>query len=1025
MRPIYFLFLFLSLSSMGFAQAPGGYYVRQFNTENGLPSNGIKGLSWDEATGFLWIATEAGIVRYNGMDFKIYGRNDDPHISNERILFMVKNNAGKIYTADGSGNLFFVQKNKLRFFEKKTMVSDSGNNFISTSVSDQLYRSGLNFKKLIFSLQFDKTFSIGDTACFLLHNGDFMYYSKTQITPVYILPGREKMTTGFKLGDKIFLVDRGNVFLFNKSTSQLTTANIFENGGKLTDLHHSTFIWENGMNEALLFVKEKVWTITFGAGQLTAKLICDAVPSDALIRYAQYDKKREAIFIGTDSKGVIIIEKKRVASLRTGGARSTTRTSYYSQFELPDGNVVTNEGHVMGHAAVTGKKLPVKGKFNNNILLVGDTLLYYAQADPGTTFTYLHSYNFNTGKTNLYPKISEGYQLLMASAGDQLYLDKDTGIYRLKADSVELVFPYPKDRSPGLHYDMKEIDHGVLVIAACNSLYRFNIDSKKMDTLFNAGNYCVRTVWQLGDHLFFGTYGGGLFVYKNGVVKPLPLDKNKYLLFTHCFVRDDSGFVWISSNRGLFKANIAELINAYEKNSGEVYYYYYGKNDGMEMTELNGGCTPCALQKKDKTISFPTMDGLLWVNPPKAQTILPGGEIYVDEVLVDNKVLDPDSLKLMELPVKTGEIVIRLGISAWTNKENIYLWYRLNDDSLWRPIDIDKGIEIRFNNLPQGDYHVQLKKRNGFGAANYSFKEIEFHITIPWYKRNWFYLLIAVALTGLVWLYINIRTRQLKANQVRLEKLVAEKTKELQEKNEVLEKNDTIKTRLISIISHDIVTPLKFLTAAGKNLIEKRKQMPEALQDETIIEMANTSQDLQLLSTNILNWIKYQNENRRLGRESFNLHELVNQVIGVLKTLAKQKNNELVNEVSDDFMIHEYMEPLKIIIYNLVSNAINFTENGKIFISARPKNGKTMVTVRDEGVGMTTEQIQNVMADQFIISSVNVDNRKGNGLGYLIIKDLLKMMEGTFQIESHKTQPEDSNNRGTSVMIIIPVKNQH
>lgn len=80
-------------------------------------------------------------------------------------------------------------------------------------------------------------------------------------------------------------------------------------------------------------------------------------------------------------------------------------------------------------------------------------------------------------------------------------------------------------------------------------------------------------------------------------------------------------------------------------------------------------------------------------------------------------------------------------------------------------------------------------------------------------------------------------------------------------------KNNSIKTRLISIISHDIVTPLKFLNVAGKNLIEKRKLMSEDLQVETLKEITNTSQELQLLSTNILNWIKYQNENRRLVKK--------------------------------------------------------------------------------------------------------------------------------------------------------------
>jgi signal transduction histidine kinase len=283
---------------------------------------------------------------------------------------------------------------------------------------------------------------------------------------------------------------------------------------------------------------------------------------------------------------------------------------------------------------------------------------------------------------------------------------------------------------------------------------------------------------------------------------------------------------------------------------------------------------------------------------------------------------------------------------------------------------------------------------------------------VPWYKKRWFYFLAFLVILGLFVLYSNFRTRQLRMNQQKLERQVAEKTKELQQKNEVLEKNNTIKTRLISIISHDIVTPLKFLTVAGKNLIEKRTLMTDELQDETLREMANTSQELQLLSTNILNWIKYQNENRRLVRENFNVHELTDQVLSILQSLAKQKNLQLRNETDNELNIYEYYEPLKILIYNLVSNAINFTDHGTIVIGSQNLNGDVVLFVRDEGSGMAAEQIQNIMADQFIISSANIDNRKGNGLGYLIIKDLLKMMGGKFSIDSEK-------GRGTTVSIFL------
>jgi signal transduction histidine kinase len=1012
-RYLFLSILLLFFRDTGAAQTASEFHIRSFNTENGLPSNGIKGLQWDEQTGFLWIATEAGIVRYNGLEFKTYSNKDEPHITNERILFLAKNNQGEIYTADNVGNVFKINKNKLSFLETKNISGNPKTAIITICVSDKLYKSIKEFgTENSFSMQFNEVLSFGDTSAFLLQSGR-LYFFSIHIPSPKLIPLGLHPATAFKCGEEIFFSDSaGNIYDFDKHSYALTKRELFfENGLRPDEKKKNIFQWNTGMKFPILFTETKAWKISYENEELRAALITDQVPQDALIKYIQYDDERKMLVIGTDSKGIIIMNRNFVESVRSEKTGINQRTSYYSQVELPNGNILTNEGHVLGKNNSEKNILPVKGRFNSNIFLMGDSLLWYLQFDSTTRFSCLHSYNYHTGITKNFEKIRENFQqFAFVALGNQLYIAKEDGIYRLQQDSLAALYHYPPHTK--LQFDVKEIAPGILAIANCNSLLKFDINSRKLDTIFSSSNYCVRTIWQYNGYVFFGTYGAGLFIYKNGVVKPLPLDKNEYLLFTHCFVKDDNGYVWISTNHGLFKASIAELIDFFDKNYKEVYYYYYGRNDGMDMTEFNGGCTPCALMKKDKTISFPTMDGLVWVNPDKAGSILPGGEIYIDEILADNKFIDPDSVSFKELPTKTSEIIIRPAISAWTNKENIYLWFKLNDDSLWKPINIEKGVEIRFNNLPQGKYHLKIKKRNGFGPDNYAYKEMDFYITIPWYKRWWFYLLATIAIAALFMLYFNLRTRQLKANQLRLERLVAEKTKELQQKNEVLEKNDSIKTRLISIISHDIVTPLKFLTAAGKNLIEKRKQMPEELQDETITEMANTSQDLQMLSTNILNWIKYQNENRRLMKENFNLHELVNLVISVLKSLAKQKQNELVNNVDEKMIIHQYFEPMRIVIYNLVSNAINFTDQGRIIISSKNENGKTTISISDEGMGMTTEQIQNILADKFIISSVNIDKKKGNGLGYLIIKDLLKMMEGSFTIDSEK-------NKGTTVTINV------
>jgi signal transduction histidine kinase len=204
------------------------------------------------------------------------------------------------------------------------------------------------------------------------------------------------------------------------------------------------------------------------------------------------------------------------------------------------------------------------------------------------------------------------------------------------------------------------------------------------------------------------------------------------------------------------------------------------------------------------------------------------------------------------------------------------------------------------------------------------------------------------------------------------------------------------------------------VTAAGKNLIEKRKMMPEELQKETIQEMTNTSQELHLLSTNILNWIKYQNENRRMTKEIFSLHEMVKQVLGILNSLAHQKNLLIVNDINPELTIYQYYEPLKILVYNLLTNAIHFSEKGTITIRAEQKQSNIFLSVQDEGSGMPPEKIQSLMEDHVVISSANVDNKKGHGLGFLIIKDLLKTVGASLHIES-------TVGVGSKISIIIPV----
>src|SRR5688572_25452214 len=107
-----------------YCSAQKKFSLRSFNTETGMPSNGIKGMQWDEETGFLWIATEAGVVRFNGIDFRLFTSDNTPRLSNDRMSFMIRNNQNRILTIEGARNVFEVQKNRLLFYRQFLQIPD-------------------------------------------------------------------------------------------------------------------------------------------------------------------------------------------------------------------------------------------------------------------------------------------------------------------------------------------------------------------------------------------------------------------------------------------------------------------------------------------------------------------------------------------------------------------------------------------------------------------------------------------------------------------------------------------------------------------------------------------------------------------------------------------------------------------------------------------------------------------------------------------------------------------------------------
>lgn len=994
------------------------YQVNHYTTENGLPSNGIKGLQWDESTGFLWIATEAGVVRYNGMNFTTFDITTNPEFGSNRIVSIAKNYEGKILIAGEEGNLSLVKDNKISlWFDGLKLPKYDYNYYCTIAASDTLFRQGFkNPWSELFSILYNTTVvPVNDTACAVVANGLLYYYSVSTLQPKLIESLPLHIRKAFTIDGQLYFFDASNKLyaydLFKNSFIQYALTDEYGSSFNIQKENSSIF-WEAGMETPVIVQQGKAWIPEKMKGlEMQCRLVAEGLPENTLLRFAQYKKSGNYLFLGSASKGIYVIHRNQLVSRQPDVLDINQTNSFYSQIELPDGNILTNTGVIIGNNPAHSN-FNISPHFLNSVYELTDSVLIYGSHDS------VFSYNKKTFNSRLLFVSAINENFSVAFSGSDLYFASQKGIAVIRKNGA-LDFVKKFNTEAGVRfvgiYKMIEIAPGKLALATCDGLLGFDTRTHNIDTLLKIPSVCIRSLYKEGDYIFIGTYGDGYYILKNGILKPMPLDINLYLKYTHCFMKDDSGFCWISTNNGLFKVKMSDMLEAYEKDIPQIYYHYLGKDEGMQTTEMNGGCIPCAIRLSNNNFSFPTMDGLLQFDPSTTNIELPSGKIYIDKIIADSKDLKPTGDTLIQLPENAKKLDITFALNAWCRKENLYIDYKMNDDK-WLPVEVTAGQpKISFSNMGYGTYILQIRKMNGFGVNNYSYTNISFTIATPFYQQWWFRIICLLALAGIGYLIFKWRLRQYAASNKKLERLVEQKTMDLNLKNIQLEKNNRIKLRLISIINHDIMTPLKFMHYAGKALVENKENIKAEDQFETISEITQTAKDMEQLSSQILNWIIYHNPDHHMQKEEFDLHQLVEMVLRVLHFSAKAKNTKLQNDIPVNFTLHQYLEPMRVMIYNIVLNSLNFTRNGIISVYCNHDENKIILHIKDTGVGMTDEQVANLLSEERIIASVNIDNKKGTGLGYLIIKDLLNMMEGTLFIKSTKDY-------GTTVSVSLPSK---
>jgi signal transduction histidine kinase len=223
--------------------------------------------------------------------------------------------------------------------------------------------------------------------------------------------------------------------------------------------------------------------------------------------------------------------------------------------------------------------------------------------------------------------------------------------------------------------------------------------------------------------------------------------------------------------------------------------------------------------------------------------------------------------------------------------------------------------------------------------------------------------------------------------------------KEISHQNLLLEEDNKTKNKLLSIISHDLRTPL-VNTKGVLNLVNQGMVPPE--EADRLLQLLET----QYLGTtslldNLLFWIKGQMDGKEDDKVKVGMHQLIKVLEEEHRMPLLKKKILLRNLVDRDLAIVTEKEMMRIVCRNLISNAIKFTnENGTIDITSRLGDDHCLyLAVKDNGIGMTKEAIEKVNAKQYY-NTTGTSYEKGSGFGLMLCRDLISKAGGELIVES-------------------------
>jgi signal transduction histidine kinase len=234
------------------------------------------------------------------------------------------------------------------------------------------------------------------------------------------------------------------------------------------------------------------------------------------------------------------------------------------------------------------------------------------------------------------------------------------------------------------------------------------------------------------------------------------------------------------------------------------------------------------------------------------------------------------------------------------------------------------------------------------------------------------------------------------------------KEQQLMKQTKVLENSQAHKDKIYSIIAHDLRSPFGSITGLIDLLFKEYDRYTDEKRLRIIRLLHGSSNGLQSLLENLLNWSRMQSGNIIISKESLNLSEITEDILSLHKAQIQKKELQIHVNIMPNTYIHADRHMASTILRNLLSNAIKFTDQkGFIQLSAKEVNAMIQICVKDSGIGLSEKSLDYLFDIEKTDKISGAHPEKGSGLGLLICKEFVESNEGKIWAKSELGKGSD------------------